>query len=396
MRIPILMLLFVLIFSFCIDLAIWKEIRRKSNKRWTSLSYVISSICLWIMLIVVLCIPRRSEEADLIPIMWSLYAYTTIYIPKFIILLLSVIGYIPQLWKGKTFNAALYVGLPIAVITFCLMWWGALVTRHNIEITKQTIVSKKLPSSFDGYKIVQFSDAHVGTWGNDTAFISNVVDSINSLHPDIIIFTGDIVNRCTDEIIPFVKPLSRLNAKDGVFSVLGNHDYGDYMDWNNIKNKEANMESLCNIQKDMGWILLNNEHKYLVKGNDSIAIIGVENWGEPPFKQYGDLHKAYPYNLKDDTFKLLLSHNPEHWRLEVKNISNIDLTFAGHTHAMQTLIKIGDWKWSPAAMRYDIWSGMHSENNKHLYVNIGIGEVGMPFRIGATPEITLFTLKCSK
>ncbi|MBD5203544.1 MAG: metallophosphoesterase [Bacteroidales bacterium] len=279
-----------------------------------------------------------------------------------------------------------------------------MVTRHEVSVTRVEIESSRIPHNFDGYTIAQFSDAHVGTWGKDTVFISTLVDSINALHADLIVFTGDIVNRSTPELEPFLRVLSRLHAPDGVVSILGNHDYGDYMDWSFPSEKAANLELLAAWQRQMGWRLLRNEHIFLSRGTDSIPLIGVENWGEPPFKQYGKLEKAYPaaadspFNLNDGRFKILLSHNPEHWRQEVREVSDIDLTLAGHTHAMQFMIEIGSFKWSPAEYKYEQWAGLYeyiksSGFNSRIYVNVGSGEVGMPFRIGATPEITLFTLR---
>lgn len=227
-----------------------------------------------------------------------------------------------------------------------------------------------------------------------------MVDTINALSPDLILFTGDIVNRHTSELLPFKQTLSRLKARQGVYSVLGNHDYGDYMDWNFPIDKENNNLQLKNIQKEMGWNMLNNQHTILHQGSDSIVLIGVENWGEPPFSVYGNLKKAYP-NLTDSNFKILLTHNPEHWSREVVKISNIDLSLSGHTHGMQLIFQIGDWKWSPAMWKYKQWGGLYEKENTQqktskLYVNIGLGEVALPFRLGATPEITLITLKKSE
>ena len=279
-----------------------------------------------------------------------------------------------------------------------------MVTRNNIDIVNVEFSSPKLPAAFDGYRIVQISDLHTGTWGTDTRFIERLVDSVNAQKPDLILFTGDIVNRQSAELAPFLGVLSRLHARDGVYSVLGNHDYGDYVDWPSAEEKRANLQLLKDWQRQIGWKLLNNSHTQIISEGDTIQLIGVENWGEPPFHQYGHLIEAYPisrdsiFNLNDNRFKILMTHNPEHWRMEVSKISNIDLTLSGHTHAMQTEFKIGNWKWSPAVMRYPLWGGMYTTDNPQgepmsIYVNIGAGEVGMPFRIGATPEVTVITLR---
>jgi len=297
------------------------------------------------------------------------------------------------------------MGFAAAVTVFLIVWWGVVYTRHAIKINSVEIASPKVPVAFNGYRIVQISDLHVGTWGNDTTFIASLVDSVNSLHPDLIVFTGDIVNRKTDELTPFVGTLSGLRARDGVISVLGNHDYGDYVDWKKPDERIENNRRLAAYQKEMGWDLLNNERRFISAGADSIMIVGVENWGDSPFPVYGDLNVALSpsrdsfYNQNDSRFKILLSHNPEHWNRIVSKTTNIDLTLSGHTHAMQIMVELGDWRWSPAKYRYEQWGGLYERLNDEgqstrLYVNIGGGEVGMPARLlSANPEITLFTLR---
>lgn len=361
--------------------------------------YALFVASVWALLIVAVALPRRNGNADLQPIMWMLYTFLTLFIPKVIYALFSLIGKLPTLWKGKKRSFGVWIGMPLAVVVCASLWWGALVTRRSVEVIRTDVESANLPTAFDGYKIVQISDLHVGTWGNDTSFVSMVVDSVNILKPDLILFTGDIVNRHTSELLPFVDILSRLKSEDGVYSVLGNHDYGDYMDWNSAEQRKMNNKQLINIQSKMGWQLLNNSHVNIYANGDSIILIGVENWGEPPFKVYGDLSKAYT-DLKDDNFKILMSHNPEHWHREVTDISNIDLTLSGHTHAMQMILRVGGWKWSPSKWKYEQWGGLYHQTasdgtEMQIYVNIGLGEVALPFRLGATPEISLITLRKS-
>lgn len=409
MRIPVIMLILLPVLTILIDLYIWDDIHRACRRVASTMRrnlypriYLWSAVACWIFLAVILSLPRRGE-GNIIPIMWMIYAFLTLYIPKFIFAVLSLIGRIPLILRHKPVRLGLYLGIPAGICIFAMMWYGAFAGRHKIEVTNVEIDSPRIPQSFDNFRIVQFSDAHVGTWGTDTTFISNLVDTINSLRPDIIVFTGDIVNRHTDELIPFVSTLSRLHAPKGVYAVLGNHDYGDYMDWPTGSKRDENNRKLSDLQTAMGWKALNNSTEFIHAGRDSIALIGVENWGEPPFKQYGDLNKAYSFssdstdNVTDGKFKILLSHNPEHWRLEVIEKSNIDLTLSGHTHAMQFLIEILGIRWSPAQYRYAQWGGLYQSPRtdipQRIYVNIGCGEVGMPFRIGATPEVTLITLK---
>lgn len=426
MRIPLVLIIVAFVISILTDFYIWIDIRQgKSRNRWGwSNAYAISSILLWIFLGVIVALPRRDLEGGIYAIMWMLTIYLSIYIPKIIYCIFSILGRIPLVFRGKRWLWLNYVGAFIAIFGFAAVWHGIIYTRNNPQHINLTVNSDKLPDSFDGYRIVQISDLHLGTWGKDTRFISEFVTNVNNLRPDLIVFTGDLVNQKASEVKPFHKILSMLEATDGVYSILGNHDYGDYVDWPSAEAKEKNLENLKELQKSAGWRLLNNESSFIVRNKngrrDSIALIGVENWGEPPFVKYGDLDKAYPNkdgkSLKDKNFKILLSHNPEHWVREVRKNTNIDLTLSGHTHAMQMGIDAFGKRFSPAALRYKTWGGFYTENgigaiedfgnpdtfgglirnieHPSLYVNIGAGEVGMPFRMGASnPEITLITLK---
>lgn len=411
MRIPVAMILFLVIITILCDSYILLDIKKYCNKAkkyfWEKF-HIFLSLFLFVFLIVVLCLPRRNAEDGILTVMWALYAYATIYISKLVYVIVSLIGRLISRIAGagkRQHNYCIVTGVVFSIAVFGVMWWGALVSRRSVEVVNVTVESDRLPASFNDFRIAQISDLHTGTWGNDTTFVSELVDSVNALHPDMIVFTGDIVNRETSEILPFVNVLSRLNAPYGVYSILGNHDYGDYITWENPSLREKNNRQLADIQRDMKWKLLNNSSEYIVNRGDTMVMIGVENWGEPPFKQYGKLFESYGNDsisdLNDNRFKVLLSHNPEHWLREVVKESNVDLTLSGHTHAMQFEIKVGDWKWSPAKYKYETWGGLYTRQSKdgrdmNLYVNIGSGEVGVPARIGATPEITLITLKRSE
>lgn len=411
MRIPLLMAIILGVLSLIVDAYIFYDLKRNfPKKRIAWIGYGLLSVVLWLVICVAIASPYRDASKDITCIMWTLFAYITIYFSKSIFVIFSLIGLIPRAFgRKKSLQLGKWVGVPLAVICFVSIWWGAFVTRHQIQINEVTVVSERLPRGFDGFRIAQISDLHVGTWGEDTRFIKRLVDSVNMQNPDIIVFTGDLVNRETSEASPFLAELRRLHAPYGVYSILGNHDYGDYITWHDPAEKVINLELMKAWQRQIGWVLLNNRRVDIVADSDTIRLIGVENWGEPPFHQYGHLTAAYPLskdsllNLNDDNFKLLLTHNPEHWRQEVTRISNIDLSLSGHTHAMQMVFGAGNLRWSPASLKYAQWGGLYkydkatadSSNPMYLYVNIGAGEVGMPFRLGgATPEISIITLRC--
>ena len=393
MRLPIFPMIMIILINLLVDSYIYRALKRRCRSALPARIQFWSALALFVLIIVTVMLPRRNCSNELLQtVMWCLYAYFTFYIPKYIFLLFDLLARIPQLFKKERLSWLSMAGAVIALLTFVAMWWGALINRYSIDVNRVDIEIAGLPDKFDGYTIAQISDFHVGTYGNDTSYVAKVVDTVNGLNPDVIAFTGDIVNSKTAELLPHISPLSRLSAPDGVFSILGNHDYGDYSEWPSALAKQDNMKRLYQLQKDMGWRLLLNETEFVRRGNDSIAIIGVENIGDHPFPVYGSLRKAYP-ELNDSTTKILLSHNPAHWVDSISEHGNVNvpLTLSGHTHAMQMEL----FGWSPAEFRYKTWGGLYSDNNqKHqLYVNIGVGTVGIPARIGATPEITLITLK---
>lgn len=392
MRLPILMMIITILINGVVDYYLFKTIKNRISKSVYAKCYAWLSVFVTLALIVTISLPRRTgTNESLVFIMWMLFAYFSIYIPKYIYIVCDLVARIPLLLKKQRIKWVSKIGTILGVVSFCLMWWGALVNRFNIDVNEVEVPISSLPTPFDGYRVVQISDLHVGTFGIDTTFLAEVVEKINSLDVDAVMFTGDIVNRNSAELQPFVTTLSRINARDGVFSVLGNHDYGDYSDWESPEAKEENLKLMHKLQKQMNWTLLLNETKQVYRVNDSISIIGVENLGDPPFKNYGSLSNAYT-TINDSTIKILLSHNPAHWERDIKDKkdNNIALTLSGHTHAMQ--MSIGSF--SPAALRYKYWGGLYVDDSNHyLNVNVGIGEVALPMRIGATPEITVLTLR---
>lgn len=395
MRLPLIPILAVLMLNGLVDYYIYRQLLRWKSpaKLLVRQLWAILSIVLALVLVTAICWPKKEGGNETLTwLMWLLFSYFSIYIPKYLYVLPDLLASIPRIWNGRRLKVLSLSGGVLAAVSFALMWWGALINRNRIQVKEVTVEIANLPESFSGMTIAQFSDIHVGTFGNDTTFISKLVDRINSLQPDMIVFTGDIVNRRSDELEPFISTLSGLHAPIGVYSILGNHDYGDYYQWSDSTAKADNLDYLKAMQAGMGWIMLNNATAYIHAGTDSIALVGVENVGDPPFPSYGDLDEAYPGDLDDPTVKILLSHNPAHWCEDICDApdKNIALTLSGHTHAMQIEL----FGLSPAVFRYRTWGGMYrGSGGNDLYVNIGAGEVAIPARIGATPEITLFTLK---
>lgn len=396
MRIPVIPLLVLTLICVATDAYIYVAALKRCSSKVPSRVQLWSAIALYVGLVVTLCLPRRSgSDATLHTIMWALFSFLSIYCSKLIFIIFDLLAKLPQIFCFHRLKWLSLTGGCLSVVTFLAVWWGALINRFNIQVNEVDIEVPDLPLGFKGYKIAQFSDLHTGTFGSDTTFVSHLVDKINSLNPDLITFTGDIVNRHTDEILPHISTLSRLEAPDGVVSILGNHDYGDYSDWDSPEEKRANLQKLIDIQNQIGWNLLLNESIVLYNNGDSIAVIGVENVGDPPFTVYGSLRDSYK-NVNDSVAKILLTHNPAHWSQEIadRTDNNIALTLSGHTHAMQ----IEFFGISPAVFRYKTWGGLYkdSKGSHPLYVNIGSGTVGLPMRVGATPEITVFTLHRAK
>jgi len=283
-------------------------------------------------------------------------------------------------------TAVIAATLPIATMSF-----GIVSGAYDYRVKRRKLYLPNLPSGFNGLKIAQLSDIHSGSFFDKKA-VNGGVDLLLAEKPDLIFFTGDLVNNETKEVNDYFDIFSRVKADLGVYSTLGNHDYGDYKNWPSQTAKQNNLNDMLEAHKRLGWNLMMNENKSLELSGDKISLIGVENWGAGRFAKYGDLEKAH-LNSEGDV-KLLLSHDPSHWDAQVRpNFNDIDLMFAGHTHGMQLGVEIGDFRWSPSKWIYKQWADLYSEDNHHLYVNRGYGFLGFPGRIGIYPEITIIELK---
>jgi predicted MPP superfamily phosphohydrolase len=296
-----------------------------------------------------------------------------------------------QLPERRKFIAQ--TALAISAVPFTSLLYGMYQGRYNYRVLRYTLEYDDLPDNFDGFQITQISDLHCGSFDNFEK-VTYGMDLINEQKSDLLLFTGDMVNNKSSEARPWVKKLSSLEAPYGKFSVLGNHDYGDYNQWESPAAKQKNMEEMFQIHKDMGFDLLLNESRYVEKNGEKIALLGVENWGAGRFKKAGDLEKSIA-QIKSEDFKILLTHDPSHWEAEVlPHPHPFHLTLSGHTHGFQFGIEIPGWiKWSPSQWQYKQWAGIYEEREQKLNVNRGFGYLAYPGRVGIWPEITVITLK---
>jgi len=325
--------------------------------------------------------------------------FLMIYLPKLLFNASQLLGDIASLVYGL-FNPGsgdlrkwfMIPGAALGILLFAGFGMGMARGRTHLKVFRENIVIRDLPESFHGLRIVQLSDIHLAGFYNQPEYIKRVVRMANELEPDLILFTGDMVHNFSEETDPFTEILKELEAPLGKYAILGNHDYGFYYKWDSEAAKEANLERVKSQIRACDFDLLLNEHRTISLNGDSIEIIGVENWGKPPFPQMGDLPKAMS-GVDPEHIKILLSHDPSHWDLQVRQKEDIDLTLSGHTHGMQFGIEIGNFRWSPSKWTYKQWAGLYKENGQYLYVNRGLGFTGFPGRVGIRPEITLLTLQ---
>ena len=330
----------------------------------------------------------------------------TVLIPKLVVLIFMfgediyrwILKLISAVTSGNTMPLAgrrkfiSQISLGLAAIPFVSFIYGIVQGKYNYKVLKYQLTFKDLPEAFDGFTITQISDIHSGSFTNKEK-IQYGVDLINEQKSDIMLFTGDIVNNKADEMDNWIAVFDKLEAKEGKYSILGNHDYGDYMDWDNPQDKIDNFQKVKDIHKNIGFDLLLDEHRYLEKDGQKIALLGVENWGKG-FNQAGDLKRA-AIGVEKEDFKILMSHDPSHWEEKVKKDPfNYQLTLSGHTHGLQMGIEIPGWfKWSPSKYAYKQWAGLYKEADRVINVNRGFGYHAFPGRVGIWPEITVIELK---
>jgi predicted MPP superfamily phosphohydrolase len=413
--IPILIrILLVLFFIFLIDWYSYQAFKTLfPNQSWIKIGYWVFSIFLYLFVAYSFLTFNRSNLSLNFGRLISLLVLSLI--PKGIILSLlfgeDFIRFLTGTYQSVSGNSegdflperrkfVSQIALVLSAIPFLGILHGVLVGKYRYRVINHTLEFDDLPAAFDGFTITQISDIHSGSFDNKKK-LEYGIDLINKQESDVILFTGDLVNNHSKEMEPWIESFKKLKAPMGKYSILGNHDYGDYMTWPSQEAKEANMERLYEIHEELGFRLLRNESVKLQKlalsgveaAGATIDLLGVENWGKG-FGQYGDLKKTAT-NLSDQSFKILMSHDPSHFDEEVKNFSQfIHLTLSGHTHGMQFGIEIpGFIKWSPASLRYPKWAGLYEELGRYLHVNRGFGFLAFPGRVGIWPEITVLKLK---
>ena len=364
------------------DFYIWQNYVRRKNTIY-SVFY-----CLPLLAMIVSFILGMKGILSYYTLRVFFVLFICVAIPKLVFAVIAMLG---KLLSKVTTKASMIrngITLSVVIVVIGSGIYGFTVGWKRLDIVEQVVESPDIPPAFNGFRIVQLSDLHVGTFDHDPAVLDSIVSIVNSLHPDVILFTGDLINVYPDELHPYMYILSTLKAKYGVFSVMGNHDYAYYDKKASQTELDKRILQLQQMQRKMGWDLLLNENRLIKIDGQTLAIVGVENDSKPPHPARGDLAKAME-GVPDDAFVILMSHDPSHWKRDVVPNSNIPVTLSGHTHAMQ--FRIGNI--SPSQLIYEEWGGEFDDKDQMLYVNVGTGS-SVPFRLGAWSEIGLIILKC--
>ena len=407
----ILRIVLLFLFFFVVEIYAYQVVRTLVKSKAVLISYQIISALLLVFIVYSFTQFDRSV-GQTSQTMRTMGLLLLIYLPKIILTLVLFGEDIFRIGFGSVNHFAKFndsidflssrrkfvsqIGLGLAAIPFLSLLYGETIGKYNYKVIKQRIFFPDLPDAFDGFTITQISDVHSGSFDNPEK-INYAIDLVNEQNSDMILFTGDIVNTHAKEMHPWIDTFKKIKAhKYGKYSVLGNHDYGEYITWPSEAAKEENFQNIKNLYGQIDFKLMLNEHTLIEKGNDKIALVGVENWGHN-FKKVGDINLAST-NLAKEDFKILMSHDPSHWDYEVKNHEkNFQLTFSGHTHGMQFGIEIpGVIKWSPIQYIYKQWAGLYENVGRYIYVNRGFGFHAYSGRVGIMPEITVIELKKGK
>lgn len=393
------MILLFCIISLAIDVYIFMRFFRRKRTLPLRVLYIALSATTHLSVLAMAIFYKHliDDVAMMSVVTWIIFFFMMSYLSRLIFTIFSLLQLgLHKIFSRHTFRGFTYVGIVGSLGLVALMGYGNIIGRSDIRVERVEIVSSKLPPAFDGYRIAQFSDTHLGNWGSNTSVIGAMVDTINSLHPDIVVQSGDLVNVVSTELSPKFMDIFR-QIKAPVYSVLGNHDLGFYV-FDTLKNNPgAIVADLISKQRSMGWTMMENENRWLYRGADSILLAGVSYPNNISHNGYNsknggsDLARAMR-GATDDQFSVLISHSPKLFD-SVPSIARPNLTLSGHVHAMQAKITFGGWRFSPASWLYPLYSGLYEDRGRYLYVNDGIGYVLYPMRIGAKPEVTLFTLR---
>lgn len=396
-------LIIAAVFLF-LEIYIYQAIRTLTDNTWIKIGYWVLSLGIYGIFAYEITHFQKSDRSTMrVQVMISLFL--VFILPKVFIVLFLLIddifrigGYLIGLTKPtenffpERRKFLSLIGLGFGGVLSLLFIDGITFGKYRHKVRKVKVKIANLSNSFKGYKIIQISDVHSGSF-SDPDKLQHAIDLINEQNPDLVLFTGDMVNNVSEEFKPFIPLFSKIKAKDGKFAVLGNHDYGDYITWESPAAKKKNLETLIDYEKQAGFDMLRNEHRIIEKNGEKLYILGVENWGLKPFPQFGDLNKALQ-NVPNEAAKILMSHDPTHFDSIVKkHPGNVHLTLSGHTHGMQFGLDLKNIKWSPVQYKYPKWADLYESEGKLLYVNRGFGVLGYPGRVGVLPEITLFELE---
>jgi len=391
----VVLILFLLFYVF-ISIGAYKNLIfiTPKNKRKIRAICLSTNIFIFLGFIILYIYPFQANKAFNYPLYF--YFNAILFTDFFIKIPLALSLMIYYLFKRITGNRKyLFYGAIISIGIGLVICYGVFFGQHALRVNKVEIEFDRLPAEFQNFQIIQISDIHLGSYLKTNKVLKKTAIAINELKPDILLFTGDLVNNYSSEVSGWEETFKDITSSASSYSILGNHDYGDYTKWETPKDKQNNFEALLNKQQEIGFQLLRNENVIIKKGKDSIYLAGVENWGHPPFPQYADLEKAMK-NISEKSFTILMTHDPAHWESKVKYIEQIDLVFSGHTHGLQWGIKPAGIPMSLAFLTRINWGGIYRFKNSNLVVNTGLGTIGIPWRIDMPPELTLVTLKRRK
>ncbi|WP_312299529.1 metallophosphoesterase [Chryseobacterium sp.] len=390
------------IFLF-LEIYIYQAIRTLTDNFWIRTGYWAVSLIIYAVFAYEITHYQRTDRsmvrAQIMISLFLIFILPKIFIVLFLLIddIVRIGGYLIGFAKpSESFfperrKFLSLVGLGMSGVLSALFIDGITFGKYRHKVRRVKVKFPNLPESFKGYKIIQISDVHSGSF-SDPGKLQHAVELINEQKPDLVLFTGDMVNNVADEFKPFIPLFSQIKAKDGKFAVLGNHDYADYVTWASLDAKKKNLDTLIDYEKQAGFDMLRNEHRVIEKNGEKLYILGVENWGLKPFPQFGRIDDALK-GVPESATKILMSHDPTHFDYVVKkHPGNIHLTLSGHTHGMQFGLDLKNVKWSPVQYRYPKWADLYESEGKLLYVNRGFGVLGYPGRVGVLPEITLFEL----